>query len=175
MVDFVSILKAAIDKHGASESPEVRARIYDKAREAVGGRSQTRSPSEVEAYSRSLEAVISEVEGFYEALAEVTLQNAPPVFSENGSPPEAQNSSPDFGEPETQVAATRTAATEVAGGYGSFTLVVSVAKMNEPLAELWGSMARTLTYELEWSPSSACSTCRKWAVCIDSAHCWQRN
>src|SRR5689334_16720494 len=102
MVDFVSILKTAIDKHGAAASPELRARIYDKAREAIGARFQTRSPSEGEAYTRALEAMIGEVECFYEVLAEAeaTLQIALPTSSRDECPPEIQSSSPGCGAPE---------------------------------------------------------------------------
>lgn len=178
MADFVSILKSAIDRQG-TPSAEIRARIYDRAREAVGARSQTRSPSEIEAYRRSLEAVIGEVECFYEVLAETTLQITQPMPSSDGCSLETQSSSPGLvGDSKTHVAPRNIVALEVAGAQNSESCPATAAEMYEPLDAFWhfpDRVSQTHSYRLEWQASSACSICHKWAMCIDSDHCWNRD
>src|SRR5262245_35642200 len=80
MIDFVTILRTAIDKQGDS-SPEVRAGIYEKALEALGRLAGTHSPLAIEDYRVALRAAVGEIERSYGHPTKTTFQTLSPSFS----------------------------------------------------------------------------------------------
>ena len=80
MIDFVTILRTAIDKQGDS-SPEVRARIYEKALEALGRLAGTHSPLAIEDYRVALEEAVGEIERSYGDPTKTTFETLSPSFS----------------------------------------------------------------------------------------------
>jgi hypothetical protein len=120
--------------------------------------------------------MIAEVERFYGVSpeAEATLQIARPMPSPDECPPENQSSSPGFGPLKSHEVARTIAAPNVGEGQGSDNLDGTETAMYELTDQFW-RLTQTTLYELQWSASCTCSICRKWAVCIDSSHCWNRD
>jgi hypothetical protein len=145
----------------------VRARIYHRARDAVDGFVETRSPRLVEDYRRSLEQAIGEVERSFNGLVETTLTALQPLSSAD-----ARASEP------TSIAALPEGQ-ERLGSTGTAKADEVIERDNIEPADndkrLLNTVGQTHCYQLEWSASSGCSICHKWAVCIDSAYCWNRD
>src|SRR4051812_40351497 len=75
MVDILSLLRAAMDK-AVSHDPEVRVKIYNRSREAIGRLVADHSPLVAEKYRVALEEAIAELERSYQHPAETALPSA---------------------------------------------------------------------------------------------------
>jgi hypothetical protein len=179
MVDFVSILKASLDKQSDTSSPEIRATIYDRARDAVDGFFETRSPRQVYDFRRLLESAIDEIERSYAQLVETTPEAVQPSSSHDAGQVQTGPGTAVETNSETQDTRRTVVTQEAEETPGTPTATEMLDGDNIEAVEidrrLQNGLRGTHSYQLEWSASTECGICRKWAVCIDSAHCWNRD
>ena len=171
MLDFVAILRTSIDRH-SDPSREVRVVLYDRARQALGRLAETHTPRELEDYDAALKDAIDEIERSYDGSNGTTpLSYFSPgedrfLFNPRANPAyELTDARP---RQTSTFAPPKGNETSVSGAPVPNHSTVAGGGMRLP-------QVRRPAYDLASSASSECSICRKWAVCIDSAHCWNRD
>jgi len=185
MIDFVTILRTAIDKQGDS-SPDVRARIYEKALEALGRLAGTHSPLAIEDYRVALKEAVGEIERSFGDPTKTTFETLSPSFSLSEDAfhirPRIRPASifppPAAPRPEAAPPAASPKSNGADRSGPSLSVVNATPKSGEialpsnrvPLTQVYPS-----SYTLEVSAFSKCSICHKWALCIDPTHCWNRD
>jgi hypothetical protein len=182
MVDFLALLRTAMD-NAASHEPEARANIYNRSREAIGRLGADHSPAAVEKYRLALEEAIAELERSYQSPGATLLPSATKSDAQQSELEARSEAAPETPGPRSQdliAAAPSSTATERDDApFQSFNVGHMPDNGNTWLPVTGFGPAhrtsQTLSYTLNWPTSNACSICRKVALCIDSAHCWNRD
>ena len=202
MTDFVNILRSAIEGL-KDDSPDVRERVYQRARVTLATKLATIGPAPAtvaERYSRVLEEAIATVEGRYRQRHEFLGERASVPGHDSGNargpdssrdetagdpglklpkgPPQESSSE----QPECLASRGPTSANPADAGFrpsGEADRAdggqhFAAAGLGETKPIGLVELTKVFACNLEWPSSSRCGICLKWATCIDLGQCWNR-